>query len=157
MEILVPKYRRDPNAKVESLYQGVSRSGGTVTAVRMPSADGNRMETTRVYGPGIPRGQGGRVGVLVLGGMETSLDEMQDILEMKQRKPFVPRRTPREITDMCRALLDRRNDAIMAARKQAKANPSEVQRKRTVRLHLPVGYRLVPTSEPGFMIRDRRK
>lgn len=155
VEILVPKYRRNPNEKVYSIYSGVAPGNRTVTTVIKPSADRNHLEATREYGAGLPRGQGGRIAVLVLGGLETTLDEMQYIIEAKQQQKFKPKRKNREIADMCRLLLERRNERIEQARKFFKANPSEKPRKRTVRLHLPVGYKYVPTAEPGLNILAR--
>ena len=151
MEVLVPKYRRDPNEKVDSIYQGIAPGNRTVTVTRKASADRNSMETTKVYGPGLARGESGRIGVLVLGGMETSLDEMEYILEAKRQKKFVPRRSAGQIAEMCRMLIERRNDLIRHYQKK----PSEIPTKRRVRLHLPVGYRMVKTSEPGLRIRER--
>src|SRR2546422_19229 len=101
MDFLIPKYKRDGNAKIESLYCGVGPGGSTVTALTKPSLDGKRLETTRTYGPGLVPRQGGRIGVLILGGMETTLDEMEYILESKRKKPFVPRKTQGEIAEMC--------------------------------------------------------
>ena len=156
METFTPKFRRDPNAKVESLYVGVASGGQTVASLRKPSLDGNRMETTRVYGPGLPRGQGGRIGVLVLAGMETTLDEVEYLVAAKQAKKFVPQRGPGEIVTMARLLFNRRNEQIEARKKYLLANPSEAPKKRpTVRLHLPVGYRLMGTSEPGLRVLAR--
>lgn len=156
MQILVPKYRQDPNAKVHSMYQGVATGGRTVTTLVKPSVDRNRLEATRVYGPGLVRGAGGRVAVLVLGGMETSLDEVQDILAMKWGQKFVPRRNNAEIVAMCRRAAERRNERIEAARAYFKRNPSELPKtKRRVRLHLPVGVRYVQTNEPGLKILAR--
>ena len=151
IEILVPRFRRDPNEKIVSLYSGVANGNATVTTVVKPSLDRNRMETTRVYSPGLPRGQGGRIAILVLGGMETTLDEMEYIIEAKKQKKFVPHRTGKEVADMCRLLLERRNDLVRHYQK----NPSEKPKKRTVRLHLPVGYRFVGTSEPGLKVLAR--
>lgn len=157
MEIYAPKYKRNPNEKVESLYVGVASGGRTVTAVVKPSLDRNRMEVTREYGLGLPRGQGGRIAVLVLAGMETTLDEVEYIVKAKQDKKFIPRRGPGEIAQMGRLLLEKRNEEILARRKYLKANPSEVPkpRKKRVRLHLPVGLRYVGTSEPGLRILAR--
>lgn len=152
MDFLVPKYRPDPNAKVFSLYSGVSASGGTVTTLVKPSADRNHLEATRTYGPMMPRGQGGQIAVLILGGMETTLAEVQDILEAKRQKKFVPRRGPGEISQMCQFLQERRNEAI----KYFRRNPSEAPKpRRRVGLYLPTGYRMVPTSEPGLRMRVR--
>ena len=156
LSILLPKYRRNPNEKLESLYVGVANGTRTVTSIMKPSLDRNRMEATRTYGPGMPRGQGGRIGILILGGMETTLDEMEYLIEAKRNKKFVPRRGPGEIADMCRLLLERRNEQIRERQKHLKANPSEGPKKRTVRLHLPVGYRFVDTAVPGFRVTARR-
>ena len=84
----------------------------------------------------------------MLGGLETTLDEMEYILEARKQKKFVPQRTGGEIAQMCQLLHERRNEAIKYFRK----NPSEAPKKKSVRLHLPVGCRLVPTSEPGLKI-----
>lgn len=146
--ILVPKYRRNPNEKVDALYYGVANGGTTVTTLVKPSQDRNRMEATRVYGAGLERGQGGRIAILVLGGMETTLDEMEYIMEAKRQKKFVPHRTGKEIADLCRLLLERRNDLVKFYRK----NPSEKPRKRKVRLYLPRGYQYIPTAEPGLQV-----
>mgnify|MGYP001610406709 FL=1 len=155
MDILAPKFRRNPNEKVEALYAGVSHGGTTVTTLvkRHPVED--RMETTRVYGAGLPRGVGGRIAVLILGGMETTLDEMEYLVAAKQAKKFVPQRGSGEIASMCQALTIRRNEQIEAQRKYLKGNPSARPKKRTVRLHLPVGYRMVGTSEPGLKVLAR--
>lgn len=112
----------------------------------------DRMERVRVYEPGLPRGQGGHIGHLILGGMETTLDEMEYLLQRykeERRAQFTPRRSNREVADMCRLLLEMRNDRI----RHYQRNPSEAPRaKKSVRLHLPVGYRLAETSEPGLKI-----
>lgn len=151
MEILAPKFRRNGNALVHSLYQGVGPGGTTVTRLVKPDASSSRMEVTETYGPGLRRGEGGQIGVLVLGGMETTLDEMEYILEARKQKRFVPRYTGGEIAEMCRMLLERRNDRVRHYRK----NPSEAPKKRTARLYLPVGYHYVPTSEPGLSVLAR--
>ena len=151
MEILAPKYRPDPNEKVYSLYQGVASGGGTVTVTIKKSRTEDKLEATRTYGPRqVERGQGGQIAVLVIGGMETSLDEMQYILEARKQKTFVTKRTGGEVAQMCQMLRERRNDTIRYYRK----NPSEAPKpkKRTVKLHLPVGFRLMDTSEPGFQV-----
>ena len=154
VEIAVPKYKRDPNAKVESLYSGVGQWASTITRLVKPSADGKRMEATITRGPGLQRGQGGRIGILVLGGMETTLDEMEYILEAKRQQKFVPRRGSAEIAQMGRLLIERRNQQVEDRRKHLQGNPSE-RPKRRIRLHLPVGFRYVPTSEPGLRILTR--
>jgi hypothetical protein len=84
--------------------------------------------------------------------METSLDEVQYILETKRQKPFVQRRSCGEIAEMCAMLRERRNNTIRYYRK----NPSEAPKpKKTVRLYLPVGLRYMPTSEPGLKVLAR--
>ena len=156
MDILTSNFKRDGNAKVQSLYAGVALGGRTVTTIVKPSADGNRMEATKVYGPGLAPGQGGRIAVLVLGGMETTLDEMEYIIAAKREQKFVPRRTGGEIAEMCRLLQMRRNEQIEAQRKHLAGNPSEApKKKRTVRLHLPVGYRMAKTGVEGLRILAR--
>lgn len=157
MDILTNKYKRNGNAMVASVYSGVSHGGGTVTVIKKPSADHNHMETTRIYTPGqLARGEGGRIGVLVLGGMVTTLDEMEYIIAAKQEKKFVPQRGPAEIAQMCRLVTERRNEQIRARNKYLDGNPSEApKKKRTVRLHLPVGFRYMATSEPGLKMLAR--
>jgi len=147
VEHFTPKYRRDPNALVESLYYGVSPGGQTVTKLVKPGLN-DSMEASRTYEPGLQRGEGGQIGILILGGMETTLDEVEYILEARKQKKFVPRRNNKEIADMCHLLLERRNDTIRYYRK----NPSEAPKPKTVRLHLPVGCRWMPTSEPGLQL-----
>ena len=152
MEYFAPKYRRDPNAMVESLYYGVASNGQIVTSLVKKSVDGDRMETTQTYEPGLKRGEGGQIAVFIMGGMETTLDEMEYILEAKRQKKFVPQRPNTEIADMCRVLMERRNDAI----KYFKKNPSEAPKpKKTVRLYLPVGCRWADTPVPGLQIAAR--
>lgn len=152
MDWFAPKFRRDPNAKIESLYYGVAPGGQVVTKLVKPGLGGNSMEATRTYEPGLPRGEGGQIAVLILGGMETTLDEMEYILEARRQKKFVPRRNNKEIADMCHLLLERRNDTIRHYQK----NPSEAPKPRnTVRLHLPVGFHWADTPEPGLQITAR--
>lgn len=151
MDWFAPKYRRDPNEMVHSLYYGVGAGATTLTRTVKKSRDGDHMEDTRIYGPGLARGEGGQIGILILGGMETTLDEMEYLLEAKKQKKFVPRKDGKEIADMCRLLMERRNERIKYFRK----NPSEIPKKKTVRLHLPVGVRYVNTSEPGLKILAR--
>ena len=149
MDFLIPKYRRDPNEKVHSLYSGVAHGNRTVTTLIKKSRTEDKMEATRTWGePELGRGESGRAMVLVIGGMETSLDEVEYILQAKQEKKFVPKRSPGDIVRMCEFVADRRNELIKHLRK----NPSEAPKKRTVRMYLPVGYRYVPTSEPGLSI-----
>lgn len=153
MDILTNRFKRNPNEKIHSLYHGVTSGGLTVTTIVRPSVDKQRMEATKVYGPGMKRGQGGHVAVLVIGGMETTLDEMEYILQAKRAKGFTPRRKSGEIADMCRLLIERRNEQIEAARKLVAGNPSMApKKKRTVRLHLPVGFRYVQSKEPGLKV-----
>jgi len=157
MEILVSKFKRDPNEKVQAIYSGVAPGNRTVTTVWKPSADRNRMEATKVYGPAsLARGQGGRVAVLVLGGMETTLDEVEDILAAKKAKKFVPQRAGHEIAEMCRYVAERRNEKIQEARKRAGMSmTAPAKPKKRVGLYLPRGFRFVPTSEPGFKVLAR--
>ena len=151
MEFFVPKYRRDPNAMVHSVYSGVT-SGGTVSTLVKKHPTEDRLETTRSMGPMLPRGVGGRVGVLILGGMVTTLDEMEYLIEGAKQKKWTPKKTSGEISLMCQALAERRNDAIKHYRK----NPSEAPNpKRKVRFYLPAGVRMVPTNEPGLSIAMR--
>lgn len=151
METFTPKYRRDPNAKIDTLYYGVAPGGRVVTSVVKKHPTEDRMETKRTYEAGLPRGQGGKVGVFILGGMETTLDEMEYLLLRQKEKPFVPQRSGKEIADMCRVLIEKRNDRI----KHLQNNPSEKPKRKTVRLHLPVGYHFVGTSEPGLKVLAR--
>lgn len=148
--ILAPKYRRDPNEKISSLYYGVASGGRTVTSLVKPSLDRNHLEATKTYGPGIPRGQGGRIAHLIIGGLEATLDEVEYLLDAKKEKKFVFRRAPGDIAEMCRTLLERRNERIRYLRK----HPSEnlPLKRRPVRMYLPMGYRMVKTAEPGLRI-----
>ena len=155
MDILTNTYKADPNAKVHSLYQGVAPGNRTVTTLVKPSRDGQRLEATKQYGPMMERSAGGRAAILVLGGMETTLAEMQYILEAKKAKVFVPKRAPGDIVAMCRLVQERRNELIESRRKFLKANPSDAPKKRRIRMYLPVGYRFVPTTVPGFQVLAR--
>ena len=155
MNILVPKYRRNPNEKIESLYYGVAPGNQTVTSIVRRSADGNRMEAVRTYGAGLPRGVGGQIGVLVLGGMETTLDEMEYILEARRQKKFQPRRSVGDIMAMCRLVAERRNELIEAGRKHLKGNPSDTPHRPKRVLYLPVGFRMVATNVPGLKVLAR--
>jgi len=156
LNILTQVRRRNPNEKIESLYYGVAPGGRTVTSTVRRSADGNRMERTRVYGPPLRRGEGGQIGVLVLGGMETTLDEMEYILAARRAKKFQPVRSSSDIQGMCRLVAERRNEQIEERRKYLKANPSEAPRPQPRRfLYLPVGYRWARTSEPGLNLAVR--
>lgn len=134
---------------MHSLYYGVAPGGTVVTKVIKRSRTEDRLEASRTYEPGIPRGQGGQIAHLIIGGMETSLDEIEDLLAAKKERKFTPRRGPGEIADMCRQLIEIRNDKIKYYRK----NPSEAPKpKPKVRLHLPVGFRYVQTNEPGLRV-----
>jgi len=155
MEVLVPKYRRNPNEKIEAIYSGVTHGNRTVTTIVKPSLDRNRMEKTRIYGPPMARGQGGLAAVIVLGGMETTLDEMEYIIEAKRSQKFVPRRGVSEIAEMCRLLNERRNEAIMEARKHPQKAPATAPPRRTARLYLPTGYRWAKTAQPGLRVAVR--
>jgi len=152
MDFFVPKYRRDPNEKVESLYGGIAPGGKTVTRVIKPSADQNHMESTSTFSEGLQRGQGGRAAVLVLGGMETTLAEMEYILEAKQAKPFVPKKTNGEIAAMCRLVMNQRNEEIERQRKNPMPRP---QKKRGNPIFLPKGFKMAPTKVPGLNVRAR--
>lgn len=149
MEILTQKYRRDPNAKVQSAYLGVAHGNRTVTRVTALNKDADRLESTRAYGIGIPRGQGGRVATLVLGGMECTLDEIEYIIEGVKEKKFTPQRKPQDIVKMCHMVIERRNERIKYLRK----NPSEAPKpKHGPVLHLPVGLRMAPAGIPGARV-----
>ena len=155
MEILAPKYRRNPNELVHSLYQGVSSLVGgqaNVIVKKHPTEDRMQRTITPASG-GLQRGQGGMAAVLVLGGMETTLAEMEYILEARQSKKFVPKRTSGDVAEMCRLVADRRNEEFMAARKLPQVASTPKPRRRG--LYLPRGFRMVPTSEPGLKIRVR--
>ena len=154
MEHFTPKFRDNPNERVHTLYQGITNGGGTVTGIIKKSRTEDRLEKTRIFGPReLQRGESGQAAIIILGGMETTLAEMQYILEAKKQQRFVPRRSSGEIAQMCALLRERRNDTIRYYRK----NPSEAPKpkKKTVRLHLPVGFRYVGTSEPGLKILAR--
>lgn len=147
MEHYTPKFRRDPNEMVQSIYYGVGPGGRMIKNVITKSRDGDHMVSTTTD-EGLARGQGGQAACIILGGMETTLDEVEYLLEAKKEKKFVPRRTNKEIVDMCHALQERRNEAIMDARK----HPTSTPKKPPVRLHLPVGYHYAPTGVPGLKI-----
>lgn len=151
METFTPKFRRNPNEKIQYLYYGVAPGHRVVTKMVKVAADRNHLEATRAYGPGLERGQGGQIGVFIMGGLETTLDEMEYILEAKKQKAFKPQRSGGEVAQMCQLLLERRNNLIRHYRK----NPSEAPKKKPVRLHLPVGFRYVSTNEPGLKVLAR--
>ena len=153
MDFYTPKFRRDPNEKVQSLYWGVANGNRVVTSLVKHSPVADRMEATRAYEPPMQRGVGGRCAVLVIGGMETTLDEVEYILEAKKQKPFKPQRNQGEIASMCQLVMERRNDAIRHFRR----NPSEAPKpkKRTARIYLPSGYQYRPTSVPGLKVLAR--
>lgn len=144
-----PKYRKDPNAMVQSLYRGVSRSGQIETRIVKPDADGNHLEVTRTYESGLPRGQGGIIGNLILGGMVTTQAEMEDILAEKQEKKWVPKNTNSQIVKNIRELQAARNDRIEHLRKHPSEAPA-VKKKNV--LFLPVGVKWANTQIPGFQI-----
>ena len=148
MDFFTPKYRRNPNEKVDTLYYGVANGNRTMTSMVKKSRTEDRMERTRSYGVGLARGQGGQAAVFILGGMETTLDEMEYILEAQKEQKFKPERSNKEISEMCHLLVERRNDRVRHFQK----NPSEVPKQRPVTLHLPVGYRYVDTTEPGMKV-----
>ncbi len=152
MDFFAPQFRRDPNERIHSLYTGVADGGTTVTAIRRVSADRNSLETTRVYGPGLERGQGGQIATLILGGLEATLDEVEYIAEAKRQKKFIPKNSPSDVVKMCHLILERRNDTIRA---QRKANVITGTPRRKVTLHLPVGFRMVNTTEPGLRVLAR--
>jgi hypothetical protein len=151
MEHFTPKYRRDPNARIDWVYHGVAPGGLVVTSVRKRHPVEDRMETVKTYEPGLVRGQGGWAGKFIVGGMESTLDEIEYLVLRQKEKTFVPRKGGKEIADMGRALMERRNDRI----KYLQRNPSEKPKPKPVRLHLPVGCKWVGTSEPGFKVLAR--
>ena len=152
MDFFAPKHRIDGNTKVQSLYSGVANGGGGVTTMVKPHHDMNRMERVRLEGqtPVLGRGQSGNAAVLILGGMEATLDEVREMLMARREKKFEQRRGFGEIVQMCQELQERRNHAIRYFRR----NPSEAPRpKKKMRLLLPVGYRWASTNEPGLQVR----
>lgn len=154
MDVFVPKHRITGNTMVQSLYSGVANGGGGVTTLLKPHADMNRMERVPLEGPtpSLGRGQSGNAAVIIVGGMETTLDEVRDILAARREKKFVQHRGYGEIVQMCRELQERRNSVIRYFRR----NPSEAPRpKKKVRLLLPVGCRWVQSNEPGLQLRVR--
>jgi len=136
---------------VHSLYHGVAGDNKTVTRIVKPGADGNQMEATRTYEHGIARGQGGNIATLILGGMETTLDEMEDILAAKKDKKWVPRKSNSDIADMCRHLMNQRNEKILEARK----NPLTHTQPKKPLFYLPVGVQMVDTPIPGLKLASR--
>ena len=154
MEILSNKYRYDGNVKVHSAYVGVANGHRTITAIKAVNKNADRLDTSRAYGVGIPRGQGGRIGTLILGGMETTLDEIHYILEGVKEKKFVPVNKPKDIAQMCRELIERRNDRIKYLRK----NPSEApKRRRAPTLYLPAKYQPTTLQGEGYKIASKVK
>ena len=153
METFTPKFRRDGNQKIHSIYYGVANGHQVAKVVMAPSWDHSRMDRTITREQGLPRGASGEAAVIILGGMETTLDEMEYILEARKEKKFVPKRGPGEIAQMCKLVAEKRNDQILAQRIQFRKNPSERLPKRpTLRLHLPVGVRYMATTEPGLRV-----
>lgn len=157
MEFLAPKYRRDPNEMIDTIYHGVVPGGRTVTAIRRVSEDRNHMVTDKQYGPGIPAQQGGRVGVFIMGGLETTLDEMTDLLNERRNEPMQVQKQPWEVAKMCHDLMAKRNQIIEDQRKLQARNPSMRPRRLPTRpvLHLPSGFRMKETSEPGLKVLAR--
>ena len=151
LTVLVPKYRRDPNAMVHSAYVGVAQGNRTVTTVNSFNKNTERMETTRVFGQNtLARGQSGHAGTFILGGMVTTLDEVEYLVEAAKEKKFVRQKSSSEIAAMCHELQERRNEQIKYLRK----NPSEIPQVKPRRrgLFLPTGVRMVPTGVPGLRI-----
>ena len=150
MEILVPKYRRDPNAMVHSAYVGLAPGNRSVTTINKWNKNTERMETDRVYGQNtLPRGASGQVGTFILGGFVTTLDEVEYLAQAAREKKFVQQRSSKEIANMCRMLIERRNERI----KYLRRNPSEApKRPRGPAFYLPRGVRMVNTAEPGLRI-----
>ena len=148
MDWLSPRYRRDPNAMVHSAYVGVAHGMQTVTRITQVDKNADRLSTSRLYGVGIPRGQGGRVATIILAGMETTLDEVEYMLEGIREKKFVPQRKPSDIVQMCRMVAERRNEQIKYWRK----NPSEAPKARRPGLYLPKSVRMRRSTVPipGF-------
>ena len=151
MDWFAPVYRRDPNAMVYSLYQGVANGNATVTSIVKKDPKQDWLERSSEFGPGLQRGQGGMAGVLVIGGMETTLDEMEYILECRRQKKWEPRKSQGDIVQMCQAVAERRNAQIKYFRKNPSEAPKPLPRRRG--LYLPKGYRMMPTSEPGLKVR----
>ena len=153
MDWFAPKYRRDPNAPVHSAYVGLTHGRKMVTKITKPDPNG-RMVTEVIEDSHLQPGEGGFVGHLIIGGMKVSLDEMEYLIEAKKEKKFVPRKSNKEVADMCRLLVERRNDQIKYLRK----NPSEMRNlppKKKPVLHLPVGWHYENTAEPGFKVLAR--
>ena len=136
---------------VQSIFQGAGPGGSTVTRVVKKSPDGDYLEGTQSFGTGLGRGVGGLAGIVVMGGMVTTLDEMEYIAEARRQKTWVPRHSNNEIAKMCQHSGERHNEAVMEARKR---NPNPPKKKK-VTLFLPVGYRMAETSEPGLKILAR--
>ena len=153
MDWFAPKYRRDPNQMVHSAYVGVADGGRTVSTVTAVNRDADKLESSATYGRGLARGQGGNVGTFILGGMVTTLDEVEYIVEGIREKRFVRQKSQGEIVAMCGDLAERRNTLIKHYRK----NPSEAPRpKPKIPFYLPVGYHMMETPEPGFRIAVRQ-
>ena len=151
LTVLVPKYRRDPNAMVHSAYVGTAPGARSVTTVRTFNKNTERMETTRVFGQNtLARGQSGHAGTFILGGMVTTLDEVEYLVEAAKEKKFVRQKSSSEIAAMCHELQERRNERIKYLRK----NPSEIPQAKPKRrgLFLPKGVRMVPMGAPGLRI-----
>ena len=148
MDILTTHYKRNPNEKVLSLYRGVSSGGGGVQVLVKKHPTEDRLQRIITPVETLVPGQGGLAAVIVLGGMETTLDEVEYILEARRQKKWEPRRNGSEIAEMCRVVAEKRNEALLHFKK----NPSEVPARKKVGLFLPTGYRMVRTKEPGLRI-----
>ena len=152
MDWFAPKFRRDPNQMVQSAYVGVAQGGRTVTSVTAVNKNADRLERTRAYGRGMPRGQGGQIGTFILGGMVTTLDEVEYIVEGVKEKRFVQQRSRGEIVAMCHDLQERRNTLIRHYQKNPSEAPKAAPRPN---FYLPVGFHMAQTAEPGFRIAVR--
>ena len=65
MQILTPKFRYDPNAKVRSAYVGVADGHRTVTRITHANQHIGGLARHSDFGAGIPRGQGGRAATIM--------------------------------------------------------------------------------------------
>ncbi len=145
-----PKFRRDPNAMVHSMYRGVASGGQIVTSLIKPDPVTGRMETIRTYEDNQERGLGGFAGHIIIGGMETTVDEMEDLMEAKREKKWVPRKSNQDIADMCRHLMEMRNEKIKYYRKNPSEAPPPPPKKNV--LLLPVGVKWQDTAVEGFQV-----
>ena len=137
---------------VASAYVGVASGGRTVSTVTAVNKADDRLERSATFGRGLPRGQGGRIGTFILGGMVTTLDEVEYIVEGIKEKRFVQQKSRGEIAKMCDELAERHNTLI----RHYLRNPSEAPAPRPkAPFYLPVGVRMMQTPEPGFRIAVR--